>query len=433
MDLDRKRPLPSTLPSRISCNSRSSAKDDWRARVRALDKLTTSLRQPEVARFVSVSSKHAGLSLLLFLLKVLHDDRSQRVACSSLRALRALVQALPVSHLLHELPSVVPGVCRHLGGGASVAVKLEAVEAVKTLMRTVRPAPIIEVLFSDKCFGSKSSRLRENSLLCLLYALMTFPSTEFPVGQLARRIMSAAVSEPRRRVRQAVLEALAALAQFIPSSLLRLDPHDYPPLQRTDVDHFNRAVQSRLLRKVLPSISPDGLILYSLHIPINPDHYSSNQNRDLDNGNMPAASFSIKSVSGQERERGCGWRCHIPNPVLRPVISGNFTGTSPHICLKGPCQQMMAVPAEYFFRSPPKLSTALYLPIILNTTADHCLSRSSGGADADWVMAGTGVLSSGSARSRNQLDNAQRAFNSPTEQSADRYPNHHGFRLVNVD
>lgn len=59
--------------------------------MRGLDKLTVSLRQPEVARFVSVSSKLAGLSLLLFLLKTLQDDRSQRVVCSSLRALRALV------------------------------------------------------------------------------------------------------------------------------------------------------------------------------------------------------------------------------------------------------------------------------------------------------------------------------------------------------
>lgn len=67
--------------------------------------------------------------------------------------------ALPVADLLYELPSVVPSVCRHVGGGASVAVKLEAIETVKTVMRTVRPKAVVEVLFSDKCFHSKSSRV----------------------------------------------------------------------------------------------------------------------------------------------------------------------------------------------------------------------------------------------------------------------------------
>lgn len=41
-------------------------------------------------------------------------------------------------------------------------------------------------------------------------------------------------------------------------------------------------------------------------------------------------------------------------------------------------------------------------------------------ADVEWVMAGTGVLSSGSARSRTQLNNAQRGFFSPTENSTNK-------------
>lgn len=42
-------------------------------------------------------------------------------------------------------------------------------------------------------------QLRENALLCLMYGLTTFPSTEFPFILLARNIMAAAVREPRRR------------------------------------------------------------------------------------------------------------------------------------------------------------------------------------------------------------------------------------------
>lgn len=101
-----------------------------------------------------------------------------------------------------------------------------------------------------------------------MYALMTFPSTEFPVTYLAERIMSAAVTEPRRRVRQAILETLAALAQFIPTSLLRLDDQEFTTPQLEDLDFFMSALHARLIRKVLPSVSPDGLILYGLHIPV---------------------------------------------------------------------------------------------------------------------------------------------------------------------
>lgn len=80
--------------------------------------------------------------------------------------------------------------------------------------------------------------------------------------------MSAAVTEPRRRVRQSILEALAALAQFLPTSLLRLDDRDFTNSQLEDVDFFMNALHTRIMRKVLPCVSPDGLILYGLHIPI---------------------------------------------------------------------------------------------------------------------------------------------------------------------
>lgn len=42
-------------------------------------------------------------------------------------------------------------------------------------------------------------QLRENALLTLMYGLMTFPSTEFPISKLSHNIMAAAVREPKRR------------------------------------------------------------------------------------------------------------------------------------------------------------------------------------------------------------------------------------------
>lgn len=72
------------------------------------------------------------------------------------------------------------------------------------------------------------------------------------------------------RVRQSLLEALAALAPFLPPAQLRLDPQDFSTSDTDDTRFFSNALQTRLMRKVLPSVSPEGLILYSLYIPNNP-------------------------------------------------------------------------------------------------------------------------------------------------------------------
>ncbi|RZF39361.1 hypothetical protein LSTR_LSTR000882 [Laodelphax striatellus] len=284
--------------------------DDWRGRVRSLDRLALALRQAEFSRYLATVGQRGGLALLSLLLRSLHDDRSQRLVSSSLRAARSLIQVLPVGCVHSTLACLVPSFCRHLGGGGtgSVMVKLEAIAALKSLMRIVRPAPIVDILFGDKCFGSRSSKQRESSLLCLMYSLMTFPSTEFSCPRLANWIMRAASREPKRRVRQSILETLAVLAQFVPRSQLKVDVGDYPPSERDEAAQFSDALHARLSRKLLPTVSPEGLILYAIQLP--------------------------------------------------PTLIG---------------------------------------------------------ADIEWMMRGSGSVSAGSAKNRTQLDNAQRAFNSPPQ------------------
>jgi hypothetical protein len=110
--------------------------------------------------------------------------------------------------------------------------------------------------------------MRENSLLFLIYATLTFPSTEFRWDEMAGRV-AAAVADPRRRVRQAALDALAVIAQFATPS--RLDEAvqvvaDKQPSFTTRVAYL-AGVQARFARRQLPTTSPDGLILYVLQIP----------------------------------------------------------------------------------------------------------------------------------------------------------------------
>lgn len=63
---------------------------------------------------------------------------------------------------------LVAAVVRHLGGG-TVATKLEAVAAAKVIMKAVRPGPVVEVLLSDDCLHSKSSRVSHMFLTAAIF------------------------------------------------------------------------------------------------------------------------------------------------------------------------------------------------------------------------------------------------------------------------
>jgi len=105
-------------------------------------------------------------------------------------------------------------------------------------------------------------------MLFLIYASLTFPSSEFQWDQMTGRV-ALAVADPRRRVRQAALDALSVIAQFATPRLLdeavKVVADKQPNLSTRTA--YLAGVQARLSRRQLPTISPDGLVLYVLQIP----------------------------------------------------------------------------------------------------------------------------------------------------------------------
>ena len=113
------------------------------------------------------------------------------------------------------------------------------------------------------------SVVREDVLNVVVFALLTFPSYEFDLKNIAATVVPTLV-DPKRRVRQASQECVAILAAF-------MGPSKAAPLIRSIElleDHFERgqgvlnAVQARLSRRQLPRITQDGLVEYSLQIPV---------------------------------------------------------------------------------------------------------------------------------------------------------------------
>lgn len=102
--------------------------------------------------------------------------------------------------------------------------------------------------------------MRENSLLCLMYALITFPSTEFNMAELIETLIQHGIKEPKRRVRQALLDTLSILGQIVPKSKFKV------PTSDEESTVFKRALRARLTRRQLPNVSQSGLILYAFQI-----------------------------------------------------------------------------------------------------------------------------------------------------------------------
>lgn len=93
-----------------------------------------------------------------------------------------------------------------------------------------------------------------------MYALITFPSTEFNMNEITEILMRQGVSEQKRRVRQALLDTLSILGQLVPKSKFKLNNMDEESVA------FKRALRARLTRRQLPTVSPNGLIFYAFQI-----------------------------------------------------------------------------------------------------------------------------------------------------------------------
>lgn len=111
----------------------------------------------------------------------------------------------------------------------------------------VRVALSLESSLFSRCANVSDFyfQMRENSLLVLLQALMTFPSTTFPPRVVLQGV-SKSCADPRRRVRHAALEVLSVLSQFLPTheilecaSKVRIPDQKFPRLWLTSaLEHW---------------------------------------------------------------------------------------------------------------------------------------------------------------------------------------------------
>ncbi|XP_011871564.1 PREDICTED: uncharacterized protein LOC105564074 [Vollenhovia emeryi] len=224
-------------------------KDDWRARVRGLERVASALRTSSA--LIAIESRLGSL-----LHAVLGGERSCRVAAAGLAVAKVVVAGVSENALRKKLPQLAWGLARQ-GGPA-------AAQLARVAMLRLKPSLLLEQLMQPHCLSARNAKTRENALQLLIFSLVTFPSTEFKLETVAGRVATM-VADRKRRVRQAALDTLAVLGQIY-------DPEEVLEAGRRagegspDVEAMVAAIRARLARKSLPLVSADGLVVYGLQI-----------------------------------------------------------------------------------------------------------------------------------------------------------------------
>ena len=164
-----------------------------------------------------------------------------------------------------NIRSVVSALLKH-ASDTKLVVRIENYKVIEKLMLAVKPNTVINHLLDH--LGDKKALVRESILNMIMFGLLTFPSNEFDLKNIAATVVPTLV-DPKRRVRHAALESVSILAAF-------LGPTKAVPLIRAIElleSHFEKgagvltAVQARLARRQLARVTGEGLIEYALQIP----------------------------------------------------------------------------------------------------------------------------------------------------------------------
>ena len=154
-------------------------------------------------------------------------------------------------------------------------VRIENYKVLEKLMLAVKPNTVINHLLDH--LGDKKAVVRESVLNMIMFGLLTFPSNEFDLKNIAATVVPTLV-DPKRRVRHAALEAVSILAAFLGptkvsegghSSSTRNESRNYcqavPLIRAIELleSHFERgggvlvAVQARLARRQLARVTSE--------------------------------------------------------------------------------------------------------------------------------------------------------------------------------
>ena len=232
--------------------------DSWNVRAKGVGELKTLLENLEDTAPILPHM----LSFIGFLCNLV-DDMNFKVTLETLQIFELLVNKLSVG-VKPYLKPLVSALAKRFGDN-KVVIQQANIKVLMQLMQILSPKPVVAVVAES--LKHRKSGVREEALNIIITSLLTFPSYDFDLAQLCDAI-APTLGDPKRKVRQASLEAFAVLAQAMGPSRIAPLIHAVDQVElNMDEEGVMKAVQARLARRQLPKIDDDGLVKYASSIP----------------------------------------------------------------------------------------------------------------------------------------------------------------------
>ncbi|XP_078090289.1 TOG array regulator of axonemal microtubules protein 1 isoform X2 [Mustelus asterias] len=232
-------------------------REDYKSRTHAVEELKNVV---DDFNFVTVPS--ASILGFIGFLCTLLDDSNFKVVHGTLEIINLLVVKL--NHgVVNYLKPITSATIKVLGDN-KVVTKQEYMKVFIGLMKQVGPQKVLDMLLDH--IKHKNSRVREEILNIIIASLLTYPSEDFDLPSLCH-VVAPALTDSKRKIRHAALEAFAMLASSLGSNKTFLvKAVDTVEIQE-DGDGVMAAVQARLARRILPKLTPQGLVEYAIPMP----------------------------------------------------------------------------------------------------------------------------------------------------------------------
>ncbi|XP_065055489.1 TOG array regulator of axonemal microtubules protein 1-like isoform X1 [Rhopilema esculentum] len=211
-----------------------------------------------------------SLGDLLEMLTRFVEDSNFKILLTSLHILRDVIEK--VGDNLRPHMELLLAVVQTKLGDSKVVIKQLNMQILLNLMHVAKPWAVLKPLMP--CLNHRNSKIREDIINMITAALLTFPSSDFNLTTLPGLIAPMLI-DAKRKVRQAVLECFAVIAQSLGPGRMQ------PLVTSVDMIELNpegegvmEAVQARLARRKLPKITPEGTIEYSMIVTTAVKHNS---------------------------------------------------------------------------------------------------------------------------------------------------------------
>lgn len=252
------------------------------------------------------------------------DDSNFKVLYGTLQVLNLLIQKLETG--LHRYFKHIVLVALKALGDTRTVTRNEYLNVFQQLMKTIAPQQILDLTIGN--LKHKNSRVREDVLNIIMAAMLTHPRKDFNIPKLCFEV-APYLADIKRKVRHAALELFAVFDYC-------LDTGKKQPLIKAvemvelneDAEGLMAAVQARRARRILPKLSPEGVVEYGLVVPKsgqwNLGPYASGADLDwVMNGGRISSAKSYRTEPDSEILYGYGSLGSLTDdfPLQRRIVS----------------------------------------------------------------------------------------------------------------